>query len=423
MKPLSVFTLFTSVIFTVVLPVYPQNICAPINTVVYFGNGVGSGVTTFHDAVNSMMDLEDAFMSELSSIEQEKYSLKLAFNHSGGKLEDVLECALQTFGNEWPTLLVAFILRDSRILNLIPDDIKTKFNDFLTNTTIQELVAPGSSNSDVYAHVQSYESDIGEGKKVILVAHSQGNIFANLAFQRIQSSNTDYFTIIPVASPESFVRKSLVGHIRFSDDLVIMGVEIAKVAVGLAAPMAQNDEDDIDADFLSHGFSEAYLADISSRSFIVQAIFSSENALPTPVGIADQGTITITLTWGSNPDVDLHIYEPTGNHVYYANKNGNFGYLDVDDVTSYGPEHYYVSCETLINNSLSIGRYRFGVNYYYGYSSETATITVKTPTSELTRSVLLTDVMGSSGNNNMIPVADVIVSKDSSTGQFNFSIQ
>ncbi|HKP94268.1 MAG TPA: hypothetical protein VJ385_00800 [Fibrobacteria bacterium] len=402
---------------------FAQGSCTQVSAVVYFGNGVGSGVTTIKSAMASLGDLKSDVKGSLSSDEQRKYSFKLAFNHSGGKLADVIETARQTLGNEWPTLLVALILRDARLLSLVPDEAKNGFNDFLTNRTIQEMVAPGASNSDVDTQVQSYESDIGEGKKVIVVAHSQGNVFANLAFQRLDANSARYFAIVPVASPESFVRKNLVGHVRFADDLVIGGVELAKAAIGLAVPLAVNDEDDVDADFLSHGFSEAYLADPSSNRFIVQGVISTVAGLQNPPGGAGQGIITVTLTWGANPDVDLHIYEPTGGHVFYSARTGAFGYLDVDDVTGFGPEHYFASCESFLTDSLAVGRYRFGVNYYSGSSPETAVVTVKTPTSEITRSVVLSAARGSSGDNSMVPVADVVVSRSAATGAFDFSIQ
>lgn len=47
------------------------------------------------------------------------------------------------------------------------------------------------------------------------------------------------------------------------------------------------------------------------------------------------------MTWDEKPDVDLHIFEPNGVHIYYRNKQGEIGYLDVDDTSSYGPEHYF----------------------------------------------------------------------------------
>lgn len=400
-----------------------EEFCVPTNTAIYFGNGVGQGADTHFNAERSRTRLQRLVLESIRPEDEENYVFKLAFNDSRGALADIAESARQTLGNEWPTLLVGFLLQDRRLLSLLPSDVVQQFNDFLTNQTIQEMIAPDLSNTNLASQVASYESDIGEGKKVVLVSHSQGNIFANLAFQRLSSQSQQYFAMVPVASPESFARKSLLGHVRFSDDVVIGGVAVAKLLAGLPPPLSANDDDNVDEDWTGHGFREAYLADASARQFIVSGILSSESILPPPPQSAGQGTITVTLTWGSNPDVDLHTYEPTGTHVYYARPTGNFGYLDVDDVTSYGPEHYFVSCQRLRENQAAVGRYRFGVNYYYGQSPEVAQVTVKTPSSEATYSKVLPVSRGFSGNNSPIPVADVVVSKNPDTGRFDFSIE
>ena len=52
---------------------------------------------------------------------------------------------------------------------------------------------------------------------------------------------------------------------------------------------------------------------------------------------------TVRLTWGASPrDIDSHLRVPGGAHVYYASKGAldaePFASLDVDDVTSFGPE-------------------------------------------------------------------------------------
>lgn len=66
-----------------------------------------------------------------------------------------------------------------------------------------------------------------------------------------------------------------------------------------------------------------------------------------PNATQSDGVITVELLWDDQPDLDLHIYEPqinSTNHVYYANRHGISGYLDVDDTDGYGPEHYYAKC-------------------------------------------------------------------------------
>lgn len=52
----------------------------------------------------------------------------------------------------------------------------------------------------------------------------------------------------------------------------------------------------------------------------------------------------IELTWGEEPrDLDSHLYSPNGEHMYYGNKHITGADLDVDDVTSYGPENTRIS--------------------------------------------------------------------------------
>jgi uncharacterized protein YfaP (DUF2135 family) len=82
-----------------------------------------------------------------------------------------------------------------------------------------------------------------------------------------------------------------------------------------------------------------------------------------------QGEMRIVLTWGSAPrDLDSHLWLPASRpfHVFYANR-GNcnahpYACLDVDDVTSYGPE-------TVTIRQRFQGQYVYAV---YNYSGESA---------------------------------------------------
>ncbi|HJV59917.1 MAG TPA: hypothetical protein VJ743_03170 [Albitalea sp.] len=73
---------------------------------------------------------------------------------------------------------------------------------------------------------------------------------------------------------------------------------------------------------------------------------------------------TVRLTWGASPsDIDSHLLVPGGFHVYYASKGQLTGEpyasLDVDDVTSYGPEI------TTIRRP-KVGIYRFYLHNFSG---------------------------------------------------------
>ncbi len=87
----------------------------------------------------------------------------------------------------------------------------------------------------------------------------------------------------------------------------------------------------------------------------------------------EPGAAVITLTWGANPrDLDTQFFGPNSSDgespflVYYGNQeivlNESSVSLDVDDVTSYGPE------VTTISSFPYVGRYSYAVKHFSGSS-------------------------------------------------------
>ncbi|NHE58986.1 carboxypeptidase regulatory-like domain-containing protein [Cyclobacterium plantarum] len=98
------------------------------------------------------------------------------------------------------------------------------------------------------------------------------------------------------------------------------------------------------------------------------AITEGENEL-NPVtaveGVAE-GALRIVLTWGVSPgDLDSHLTGPSSNgrfHCYFSSKNPvSEVNLDVDDVTSFGPE-------TITISEFTTGTYRYSVHNYSNWS-------------------------------------------------------
>ncbi len=126
----------------------------------------------------------------------------------------------------------------------------------------------------------------------------------------------------------------------------------------------------------------------------------------------------MTLTWGSQPNIDLHVFEPNS-HVYYSNRSGEVGFLDVDDTNGYGPVHYYSTCEKLIE-----GRYDVKLNFFSGSGSDVANVTIEAGTETFTSSAVVSTPSGSAGNASPpYHMGSVIVSKDLQSGAYKFEIK
>lgn len=347
----------------------------------------------------------------------EKIDVILAENKTNKFWSDVKDVFTQKL-NEYPNVsseLIFKALVNGMVSSLLPEDLKR----FVTGYNVDKIKDSGLvsySDDDLKDIVGAIRAKMSENRKILLVPHSQGNLYANAAYTMLTTGDnavpTSAIKIVGIASPAAYVAGNG-DYITSSNDLVISGLRALNFSVLDSNFTIGYSSDDV----LGHNFADIYLNENHEGcSEVIRKIHAAMDLLVFPGGDASQGPITVTLTWGSQLDVDLHVFEPNGAHVYYLNKSGVVGILDLDDTSGYGPEHYYTDC-----GNLQTGTYRIGVNYFSGIYPEVATVTISTPVNIITRSVRLEQVLGINGNSNPIEVGSVVVSR-TSTGRYTYTI-
>lgn len=110
------------------------------------------------------------------------------------------------------------------------------------------------------------------GRKVVLVAHSQGNFFANEVARLMNSTQFRSLGIVAVANPDSVVATNVAEHLNVPhetllEDLVVSAISVARVATGLEPAMLPNSSNlpDLSGDWSGHSFVDTYLQDSYSK--------------------------------------------------------------------------------------------------------------------------------------------------------------
>ncbi|OWQ90523.1 hypothetical protein CDN99_12940 [Roseateles aquatilis] len=297
--------------------------------------------------------------------------------------------------------------------------------DTLRATMIQRLTSlfgnpPTAVN---YAeHRLRIDNYVLEGKKMVFLAHSQGNLFVNPAADYARGKSSAAAVKVVHVAPASPTLRG--GHVLADLDLVINGLR----AVGSVPPVTHSIPGYLlrpaglngQKDPLGHGLLEIYLNPALNVSSAVRGLVQAAlNDVQAPPAQATSGFFTATVTWDGSGDVDTHVYEPGGAHVWYQQLTGQAGYLDHDNTVGFGPEHYYASCET---SKLQVGTYAVKLANYNAADGRTATVQIASSKDGVlaTRSAVMG---GATRNTPTFQMFNVIVSKDPDTGEYKVDVQ
>ena len=129
--------------------------------------------------------------------------------------------------------------------------------------------------------------------------------------------------------------------------------------------------------------------------------FAQASPTPTPIPTSSPlgtGDLQVLLTWDAGDvfnrvDVDIHVVEPDGTRIYFANRVGPTARLEVDNIVGFGPENIFV-----LPGEAAPGTYRAQIVYYEGTLPTVATIritvfdsTAQQQTATFTRSLTTAD--------------------------------
>lgn len=437
-KPFSRFlaALLASLFFytSIAIAAVPASLCTPGGYVLGFFNGV---FNTKAQAIEGLLALQGIDVSAQANGEVVKY--ELFYNQTGQnragvtRFEDLVEVFRQRaaeqdglLANRWELFWEAMhgdngsdsisgaisnaIASLANLFQATRDDLLARFAQALT-----DIMSHPPTAFDYAAHRTLLDAHITQKEKIILVAHSQGNLFMNPAYAYVAPQVTPGSVKAIHIAPAS---PTLNGAYTLADlDVVINALRLTgtvppnNVSIpGLLFRPAPADPSghELVATYLDQRLTQPY-PQIAAQ---LQNAFSSA---VTPTGSAANGFFTVTLTWDGAGDIDLHTFEPNGGHVYYQARNGASGILDTDNVTANGPEHYFATCTAA---SLQTGTYSIGINNYARGTGRTATIQVSSYKDGvlLTRSMGVGAALGSSGNANPLHAVNVIVTNDPVTG-------
>jgi hypothetical protein len=409
-----------------------ESLCTPGGYAVGFFNGVFNTNVQATDALQAIKRLDVSQNTHNEIVKYEVYYNQTGLDRPNvTRFEDVIEVFRQraaeqdgVLDSRWELFWEALSgnTGDGSISGTIFDAsvslsniISATRTDILANTVsaLSGFLSNPPTQID-YAEQQTLiDAHIVQKEKIILIAHSQGNLFMNAAYNyavaKAAAGSVKAVHIAPASptlnGPYTLANLDVViNALRITGTVPDINVYIPGLL--LRPPPSDPSGHELVATYLNSGLLQPRP---QIQSHLQQAFATA--VTPPATGTDANGFFTVTLTWNGPGDIDLLTSEPAGTFVFYGARLGLAGELDRDNTVANGPEHYYASCDPA---KLQLGTYLVGINNYARGDGRTATVQVSTNK----EGVLATKTLGvgvaraSAGNKSPIPAVSVNVSKN-----------
>lgn len=290
----------------------------------------------------------------------------LSYNNTSGVITDLLQAATQ-IGLQFSSQVMLWMAGAAGIPSWLQDILSKAMQGFY----------PVAAN-ELQDHVAKYRDALLQGNKVLIVSHSQGNLYANEAYEMLRSQNPELpvaqsVGIYGVATPANNVAGTTSPYLTNNRDFIsatpgaLPENLTLKYASGEAVPAFGLGAFTL---IQAHSFTDTYLSPTyNTRLSILDGIQARLASLQKPAASSGDGPITATLSWPGNVDLDLALYEPDGYFVSsragsapggtaFSPPAGHVGYISLDAESGPGIERYRSNC-----NQLQVGTYYLGAHY------------------------------------------------------------
>jgi len=207
---------------------------------VYFGNGVDNDSKEAEASKEKLKKFMQLHYPSRFAVADEgvTYDFKYMHNETYGKLNDLIETHWQLYeSGQIGKLYFSFV---ASALDSI-DNTNANNNAYLKR--VQNIIS--QYELDTATMLDKYRTNSFNSKhNVLLVAHSQGNLFGNKMYELFSSDEKDKFAMVSVATPANSVAKGG-GYTTLHNDWVIKGIPNSLKS---------------NADGSGHSFVESYLS-------------------------------------------------------------------------------------------------------------------------------------------------------------------
>lgn len=255
---------------------------------IVFVNGVNSDPD---DALDSIVALRSTLTSSLGYPAENCFEFDYAYNHNELYFADFIEAARQVLG-ESSRSFWSFLARLDSAPGWFRDLVVAEISSLDYRTYVQD--------EDLQDHLRRYRESLDSGIPILLVPHSQGNLYANEAFALLSTSEAANVRVVAVATPASSVAQRAGPYTTLREDFVATFL----FPLGRLLANTTNADSAVTCDdFLCHGFVTPYLSGTASRALILSQILTKVDELSPGYNFTLQSiSIDGNILGGGDPD-------------------------------------------------------------------------------------------------------------------------